>query len=59
MEYPIKNLDENENQYLRTRQLFSAIETAVINNTRNVPQYGTIQNTGDESGDFVFIRKSD
>lgn len=59
MEYLIKTLDKNENKYLRARQLFSIIETTVINNTNNIPQYGTIQNAGDEGGDFVFIIKDD
>ena len=50
-------LTENRKNYITARQLFSLIETAVINNTDNVPQYGTIQNAGDEGGDFIFIRK--
>jgi tetratricopeptide (TPR) repeat protein len=50
-------LTENKKNYITARQLFSLIETAVINNTDNVPQYGTIQNAGDEGGDFIFIRK--
>ena len=58
MEYLIKRLEDNERDYFLAKQLFFEIETAVINNTNNVPQYGTIQNTGDEGGDFIFIKKS-
>ena len=57
LQYLIKRLSENENQYLPAGWLFHDIEAAVINNTRNIPQYGTIQNSGDEGGDFIFIRK--
>lgn len=55
MEYLLRRLKENEMKYLPARKLFSQIETPVINNTNNVPQYGTIQNSGDEGGDFIFI----
>jgi hypothetical protein len=30
---------------------------AVMNNSENVPQFGTIQNVGDEGGDFIFIKR--
>ena len=55
IEYLIKRLNENNNGYLSSEQLFSSMRTAVMNNSPNVPQYGTIQNVGDEGGDFVFI----
>lgn len=57
MYYLIKRLKENQSKYLTSRQLFSSLETAVLNNTSTVPQFGVIQDTGDEGGDFVFIRK--
>lgn len=59
MKYLLKTLAQNEQEYLPSRQLFYEIYTAVINNTNNtnnVPQFGTIQNTGDEGGDFIFIK---
>jgi WD40 repeat protein len=37
--------------------LFSSFKQAVMNNSPNVPQYGVIQNVGDEGGDFIFIHK--
>jgi len=57
MEYLLKRLDNNQQQYLSAKQLFHQIETAVINNTSNIPQFGVIQNSGDEGGDFIFIKK--
>jgi len=55
-QYLIKNLKENTNEYLSAEELFSKMRMAVINNSENVPQFGTIQNVGDEGGDFIFIR---
>jgi hypothetical protein len=57
VEYLIKRLDENTNKYLPSEQLFSSLKEAVIYNSPNIPQYGTIQNVGDEGGDFIFIRR--
>ena len=58
MEFLYKRLQENENKFLTSRQLFTQIETAIINNTNNIPQFGTIQNAGDEGGDFIFIKSN-
>jgi hypothetical protein len=57
MEFLMKRLNENNDKYLASRQLFFRLEAAVINNSPTVPQFGTIQDTGDEGGDFIFIRK--
>lgn len=56
-QYLIKNLTENTSSYLSAEELFSKMRMAVINNSENVPQFGTIQNVGDEGGDFIFIRR--
>lgn len=56
-QYFIKNLKENSNDYLSSEELFSKMRMAVINNSENVPQFGTIQNVGDEGGDFIFIKR--
>lgn len=56
-QYLIKNLKENANDYLPAEELFSKMRMAVINNSENIPQYGTIQNVGDEGGDFIFIKR--
>lgn len=57
MEYLLKRLRDNTNNFLTARQLFFSVETAVMNNTSTVPQFGVIQETGDEGGDFIFMRK--
>ncbi|WP_439127338.1 hypothetical protein, partial [Polaribacter sp.] len=59
MKYLLKRLTQNQSQYLSARQLFNMIEDPVINNTTgdNQPQYAPISNTGDEGGDFIFIKK--
>jgi hypothetical protein len=56
-QYLIKNLKENMSEYLSSEELFSKMKIAVINNSEIVPKYGTIQNVGDEGGDFIFIKK--
>ena len=50
-------LKENEEKYLSSETLFSSFKTAVMNNGPNVPQYGTIQNVGDEGGEYIFIMR--
>jgi hypothetical protein len=58
IEYMLKRLKENKQKYLSSEQLFVSMKMAVINNSPNVPQYGTIQNTGDEGGEFIFVKRS-
>ena len=57
--YINKALLENKDQYLSSRQLFDGIYTSVLNNSSTVPLYGVMQDTGDEGGEFIFIRKSE
>jgi hypothetical protein len=58
MQYLLKKLSENKEKFLTEEQLFSQFKTAVLNNSPGqIPQFGTIINTGDEGGNFVFIRK--
>jgi len=57
IEYFMKRLLENDKKYLSVSELFYSIQEAVLNNSPNVPQYGVIQDTGDEGGDFIFIRR--
>jgi hypothetical protein len=56
-QYLFKNLKDNKKEYISAEELFSNMRMAVIHNSMNVPQYGTIQNVGDEGGDFIFIKK--
>lgn len=57
MQYFLKRLTDTEGKYVSARQLFYGLETAVLNNSNTVPQFGVIQDTGDEGGDFIFIRR--
>lgn len=57
LKYLVKRLKANKSQYLTAEELFSRMRMAVINNSANIPQYGTIQNVGDEGGDFIFMKK--
>jgi hypothetical protein len=57
IKYLVKRLDENEEKFLPSEILFSSLKTAVMNNSPTVPQYGIIQNVGDEGGDFIFVHK--
>ncbi|MCK4746347.1 MAG: caspase family protein [Bacteroidales bacterium] len=57
IEYLIKRLDDNNRKYMPSEQLYSSMKEAVMNNSPNIPLYGTIQNVGDEGGDFIFIRR--
>ena len=56
LKYLINRLKNNEELYLTARKIFDRIEEPK-NNSSIVPQYGTIQEVGDEGGDFIFIKK--
>ncbi|MTI41214.1 caspase family protein [Fulvivirga lutimaris] len=55
--YLIKYLLENEDKYLSSSNLFNKVRKSVLNNSLTVPQEGVIMDTGDEGGDFIFIKK--
>ncbi|MFH0758550.1 MAG: caspase family protein [Bacteroidota bacterium] len=57
VKYLVRELKQNKARFLPSEALFGNFKTAVLNNSPSVPQYGTIQNVGDEGGDFIFIRK--
>lgn len=57
IKYLVRRLEENEEPYLTSELLFSSFKEAVMNNSPNIPQFGVIQNVGDEGGDFVFIKR--
>lgn len=57
MKYLLKHLNGNEAKHIASEQLFYGIKPAVLNNSPNTPQFGVMQSTGDEGGDFVFIRR--
>jgi hypothetical protein len=57
LKFLLKRLLENEKKYVPASELFSSFRDAVLNNSPNVPVYGVIQNTGDEGGEFIFIKR--
>lgn len=59
IEYLIQRLTENQEKYLSSEQLFNLFKIAVVNNSANgqVPQFAPLTETGDEGGDFIFIKK--
>ncbi|RLD82495.1 MAG: hypothetical protein DRJ10_04985 [Bacteroidetes bacterium] len=57
IEYLLKRLEQNKDKYLPAAKLFNSMRDAVLNNSPNVPQYGTIQGAGDEGGEFIFIKR--
>ena len=55
LKYLMKRLNENQETYLPSEQLFFSLKPAVLNNSSNIPQFGEVKNTGDEGGEFIFI----
>ena len=57
LQFLVQRLNENKEKYLSSDMLFTSFRQAVLNNSPTEPQYGTIQNAGDEGGEFIFILK--
>jgi hypothetical protein len=55
--YLLNRLENNQNTYISSEELFSSFRIAVINNSDVIPLYGEIKNVGDEGGDFIFLKK--
>ena len=55
--YFLKALTGNANKFYDASQLFSTIKIPVTNNSEQSPQFQSIKNTGDEGGQFIFIKK--
>ena len=55
--YLLLRLRDNKETYLSSEQLYSSFRLAVINNSDAIPQFGEIENVGDEGGDFIFLKK--
>jgi len=54
----LNKLEENEEKYLLAEDLYYSIRKEVINQSSQVPLYGTIISTNDEEkGDFIFVSK--
>lgn len=57
MKFLVQRLTDNTEKYLSSDVLFASFRQAVLNNSQTEPQYGVIQNTGDEGGEFIFVQK--
>ncbi|MBE9468630.1 MAG: caspase family protein [Bacteroidetes bacterium] len=55
--YFLKSLRNNSNKYYDASQLFNDIKIPVVNNSEQTPNFNPIKNTGDEGGQFIFIKK--
>jgi ABC-type amino acid transport substrate-binding protein len=58
MKYVLKFLERNENQYISTSELFELIKYPIAANSPTIPEFGHIQDTGHEGGQFVFTLKN-
>jgi hypothetical protein len=59
IKYLIQNLESNESTLISADNLFQSFKIAVIHNSpvNQLPQYGVIRESGDEGGDFIFLRE--
>ena len=55
--YFLKTLNENQSKYFDASQVYNKIKIPVINNSEQSPKLAPIKNTGDEGGQFLFIKK--
>ncbi len=55
--YLMKALLNNQGKFYDASQLYSTIKIPVTNNSEQSPQFQSIKNTGDEGGQFIFIKK--
>ena len=55
--YFLKSLRNNEAKYFDATQLYNKLKIPVINNSEQSPRFSPVKNTGDEGGQFVFIKK--
>jgi hypothetical protein len=55
--YLIDRLRANQDRYLTASTLFERIKVPISNSSLQTPQCKPISNTGDEGGEFVFVRR--
>ena len=55
--YLLKSLTNNQNKFFDASQLYNDLKVAVINNSNQTPGFSPIINTGDEGGQFIFVKK--
>ena len=55
--YFLKSLNENEDKFFDASQLYDKIKIPVVNNSDQTPKLAPLKDTGDEGGQFIFIKK--
>ena len=55
--YFLKSLDANKEKYMDISQVYTKVKIPVINNSEQTPKLSPIKNSGDEGGQFIFIKK--
>jgi uncharacterized caspase-like protein len=55
--YFLKSLNENDSKYFDASQLYDRIKIPVVNNSEQTPKLAPLKDTGDEGGQFIFIKK--
>jgi hypothetical protein len=55
--YLLKTLSENSKTYFDAGQLYDNLKIPVVNNSDQTPILNPVKNTGDEGGQFIFIKK--
>ncbi|HET6245913.1 MAG: caspase family protein [Bacteroidetes bacterium] len=55
--YLLQALKENKNKYFDASQLYSKLKIPVVNNSEQTPSFNPIKSTGDEGGQFIFIKR--
>ncbi len=55
--YFLKSLTENQSKYFDAGQIYNKLKIPVINNSEQSPIFAPVKNTGDEGGQFLFIKK--
>jgi Caspase domain/Concanavalin A-like lectin/glucanases superfamily len=57
LQYLVESLQENNEKYIPADLLFNNFRKYVMENSETQPQYGTVPNTDDKGGQFIFIKR--
>lgn len=57
MKYLLRSLTDNKDKYFTEENLFDKIKIPVLNNSETTPLIGVLSKTGDEGGNFIFIKR--
>lgn len=55
--YFLQALNNNNEKFFDAGQIFDFLKIPVVNNSYQTPAYSPIKNSGDEGGQFIFIKK--